>query len=145
MLVPGRSWCSAINDVDETAQFGLLGPFRRGQWIDRIEFGTSMSGTGTFTFGVVLGSGSGATVAAWRAGRPLVDRGSTVGDGQVVILQRLLGNFATSWTLYVGRRATDGPTHLIWRLQRLVGAGLLHGYASVRVLEEAEEGSADGS
>lgn len=145
MLVPGRSWCSSIHGVDTTAQFGVLGPFRRGQWIDRIEFGTAMGGSGDFTFGVVLGTGSTASVQAWVSGRPLVDRSTTVGDGQPVILQRTFGSMAASWTLHVGRRVTDGPTHMIWRLQRLTGAGLLHGYATVRVLEVAEEGSVNGA
>lgn len=115
ILVPGRGYTGVLTGVANTAGFTLLGPFTRGQWIERIEIATRTSATGVIQAGAVLTESNTASLDAWRAGAPVVTRSQTLGDGQPVFSYGQGTNNMKVIVWAVGVRVREAPLYVVCR------------------------------
>lgn len=104
-----------LTDTLDTAVFGLLGPFFRGQIIERLAYGFRANGAVQVELGAVLTSSDSASVESWRAGTPIIQRSQTIGDGQPVIRLAMGTGNAKSQSIAVGLMVTDTPRYLVVR------------------------------
>ncbi len=139
MLVPSRGWTVVLRGVVNVAQFGLLGPFFRGQWIERVEIGARTNAQLTGEFGLVLTPSDNASLESWQSGSPIIQRSTMSGDGQPVWAFALgNANFKT-WRFAVGRRIEDTPQYLVCRLVGSHAVSLVDAFFTAFCLEEYKE------
>lgn len=114
-LVPGRGYTGVLSGVVNAAEFTLLGPFTRGQWIYRIDVASRTNGSGTIEAGAVLTESNTASLDAWRSGAPVVTRSQTFGDGQPVFKYGQGNNNMRQFRWAVGVRVASAPLYVVCR------------------------------
>lgn len=115
ILVPGRGYSGVLTGVVNVAGFVLLGPFTRGQWIERMEVASRTNGSGTIESGAVVTESNTGSLDAWRAGAPVVTRSETLGDGQPVFSFGQGNNNMRRFTWAVGVRVREAPLYIVCR------------------------------
>ena len=113
--------------------------------MERIVFGLTAVTSSTVSMGAVIGQVGEASVVAWRAGRPLIDRSNLSGDGHPVLSLRQFGSIGTVWPVMLGVRVTEGPAYIVWRMEVVSGVSVVSAYATCEVLEEEERGRENGA
>ena len=116
MLVPSRGWTCYLENVLDTAKFGLLGPFYGGQIVTKLVFHWRTNGTVQHEYGGVWTASDSASIDAWQSGSPIVQRSDRHGDGQPVYRSGTSAKSPFVQTLAVGRKVTDTPRYIVIRV-----------------------------
>ena len=139
MLVPSRGWTACLQGVVDTAEFALLGPFFRGQWVERLELGGRSSATIVIEWGAVWTPSDNASLDAWRSGAPIIQRSSTMGDDQPVFSFAMGNANLKHMRFAVGRRVGDTPMYIVCRCIGSHGSSFCDVYFSAFCVEELSE------
>ena len=145
MLVPSRGWTVQLTDTLDTARFGLLGPFYRGQILQELLIGYRSNGVVQVELGAVLTWSGSASVESWQAGSPLVERSDMVGDGHPVIRLGMGSNNPKQMVLPIGRLITETPVYMVVRVVGDQAAVRVDTWWSCQCVESRELEVVDGA
>lgn len=115
LLVPSRGWSFFLSSVVDVAQFGLLGPFFRGQWIERLEVEFSAASAVVGFMGAVLTTSDNASVESWGSGQPVLQRSGLFGDGQPIMGMACDASRMHRLVWPVGVLVREGPVYIVGR------------------------------
>ena len=145
IIVPSRGWTAFFAGVLDTAAFKVLGPLRRGVWIERVVWTVSTAGVVTVELGAVLTGSSVADVTGWQSGVPVIQRSDVVGDGQPVVSFFFISARVREFSVPVGVRAAEGPLYLCCRVRGDSASFAVSVSVAVYCVEAGAEGMGDGT
>jgi len=118
----GRGWSFADASINASRAFGLLGPFSRGDIIERLEVFVNTAGATELDFAASLGFSESATLEAFLAGASLVDRGTLHGSGRPAVVFANMPAGFSSFIVAIGRRVEVGAAFIVLMMESTVAA-----------------------
>jgi len=145
MLVPSRGWTGVLLSTKDAAAFALLGPFYRGQIIERLVVGCRANGNIVIEIGAVVTWSDNASVESWRSGAPILQRSTLMADGQPVYRFGMGGSNFKDFVFAVGRAVRDTPKYVVCRVRGDNETTFADVYFSAFCFDVVSEGGGGGT
>lgn len=124
MVVPGRSWCTVVEeDLVVASAYGLLGPFAEGDYLRRVGVMVISDGVTSGRFGARLGISNEATQEAYESGASIIQRSMYSPGGIPEMRWYAVAGVPLWWWIPVGIVGDTGSRYLVFHYSM---AGVQH-------------------